>query len=96
MQTMMVEYLRENDGDKPADWAEVFWTGDSWRICICHARYSGCSNNMGTKVGFRDIKKVSPPSAGIGTFIGGLVHYMKERAKGEESNMILNCTPDAL
>jgi len=63
-QTMMVEYVREHYGDKPADWAEEYWTGERWRICICHARYLGCNNNMGIEVGFRDIKAVTPSNAG--------------------------------
>ena len=78
---MMVEYVREQFGDKPADWAEEYRTGERGRICICHARYSGCNNNMGIEVGFRDIKAVTPSNAGIGTFIGGLVYYMKKRAR---------------
>jgi hypothetical protein len=94
-QTMMVEYVREHYGDKPANWAEEYWTGERGRICICHARYSGCNNNMGVEVGFRDIKAVTPSNAGIGTFIGGLVHYMKEKGKEGERLMIENGTPDA-
>ena len=34
-------------------------------------------------------------SAGIYTFIGGLVHYIGDKAKEEESYMIKNCTFDA-
>ena len=86
----------ETTGDHPTEWAEEFWTGERGRICICHGtrRYSGCNNTMGTKAGFRDIKEVSQPSAGISKFIGGLVHYMKEVAKEDEQEMIENGTPD--
>ena len=72
----MVDYIREKYGDRPADWAKKNWTGEHGRMCICHARYSGCNNNLNTEVDFRDIKEVSAPWAGISTFAGGLVHYI--------------------
>ena len=36
-------------------------------------------------VGFRNIKAVTPTSAGICTFLGGVVIYMKEMGKEDEA-----------
>ncbi len=43
---------------------------------------------MGTEVDFRDIKEVSPSSAGISTFVERLVHYMKEISNEDKKGMI--------
>jgi hypothetical protein len=88
---------RKQFGDKPADWAKENWTNKRRRICICHAKYSGCNNNFGIRVGFRDIKEAKSANACVGTFIRGLVHNMKEQDKEDERNMIKveNGTPDA-
>jgi hypothetical protein len=52
---------------------------------------------MGVEVGFRDLKEVTPAGAGIGAFIGGLVHCIKDMGKDDELKMIesSDSTPDA-
>ncbi len=86
-QSVMAEYVSEKFGDKLTHWAEEYWTGERWSICICQVRYLGCNNNIGLEVGFSDIKEVTPESTGISTFIGGMVHYMKEKGKDNEWNL---------
>ena len=47
VQELLVAYLRVTYGDDPANWCFKFWTGNRGRMCLAHARYAGCNNNMG-------------------------------------------------
>ena len=49
VQELLVDYLRETYGDKPADWCREFWAGDRGRMTLAHARYAGSNNNMALK-----------------------------------------------
>ena len=49
VQALLIVYLRDTDGDGPADWCQEFWTGGRGRMCLAHARYAGSNNNMGVE-----------------------------------------------
>ena len=76
----LVSYLRVHYGDKSANWYEEFWTGPRGKYCLCDAGYAGSNNNMGMEVDWRDIKKLVPPSASLGTFLGALWEFVRQLA----------------
>jgi hypothetical protein len=82
-QTMLVDHLCKHYGDGIANWCKTFWTEARGRMCLAHSRYSGCNNNMGIEVFWRDIKKLLPPNSSLGQFLGALCNYIKT-ALGEE------------
>jgi hypothetical protein len=79
---MLVDYLRSDYIDEMANWCWDFWTGDRVEF-VFQSRYTGCNNNMGVKVSWRDIKKLCSCLASLGDFIGCLCQFIKA-ALGEE------------
>jgi hypothetical protein len=77
-----------------AHWFEEWWTGARARYCLCHAMHSGINNNMGVEVDWRDIKKLCPSSAILATFLGSLVHFIKEIGKKNEDHLVNCCHPN--
>ena len=93
-QWLVVRYLR-SVSDEAANWYEEWWTGARGRYCLCHAMHGGTNNNMGIEVDWRDIKKLCPPSATLPTFLGSLVHFIKEIGKEHEDHLASCGHPNA-
>ena len=87
VQALLVQHLR-TFGDKPAEWYEEWWTGARGCYCLCHCMHGGTNNNMGVEVDWRDIKKLCPPSSKLSSFLGALVHFMKQLGKEHEQHLI--------
>jgi hypothetical protein len=83
VQELLVAYLRETYGDGPANWCFNFWTGDRGRMCLAHARYAGCNNNMGVEVSWKNIKEICSYLSSLATFIGALCKFIRNQL-GEE------------
>ncbi len=81
VQALLVQHLR-TFGDKQAEWYEEWWTGARGRYCLCHCMHGGTNNDMGVEVDWRYIKKICPPSLKLSSFLGALVHFMKQLGKG--------------
>ena len=82
VQSLLVDYIRnvlQQSG--AADRFRTWWTGDRGRYCLAHAGYGGSNNNMGVEVDWRDVKKLVPPSATIGTFTGALMQFISDLSK---------------
>ena len=87
VQALLVQHLR-SFGDKPAEWYEEWWTGARGRYCLCHCMHGGTNNNMGVEVDWRDIKKLCPPSSKLSSFLGALVHFIKQLGKEHQQHLI--------
>jgi hypothetical protein len=94
MQDLLVDHLTEIC-ESTGKWFRDNWTGPRGRYCLCHATHGGSNNNMGVEVGWRDVKKICPPTSNLGTFLGALFHFVKELGKEHRTHLI-NCnTPNA-
>ncbi len=87
VQALLVLHLR-TFGNKPAKWYEEWWTGACGRYCLCHCMHGGTNNNMRVEVAWRDIKKLCPPSSKLSSFLGALVHFIKQLSKEHEQQLI--------
>ncbi len=76
VQKLLVDYLRRVD-PPAANLYRDDWCGERGRYCLCHAGHGGSNSNMGVEVGWRNIKKLCPHQAKLGTFIGALVHFVR-------------------
>ena len=86
VQALLVAYLETKDPPAAA-WFRDNWSGARGRYCVCHAGYSGSNNNMGVEVDWRDIKKICPSRSKLGTFIGALIHFVRELGQ-EHANFL--------
>ncbi len=80
-QGLLVEFLKAHDvivGGQSGRWYEKWWTGARRRYCLLQAQHGGSNNNMGMEVDWRDMKRITPESCFIGTFIGSLMHFITE------------------
>ncbi len=75
-QKFLVDYFCTVDPGA-AEWYSDNWCGERGRYCLCHAGHAGSNFNMGVEVDWRDIKKLCPHQAKLGTFIGALVHFIR-------------------
>ena len=57
--------------------------------------HGGTNNNMGVEVDWRDIKKLCPASATLPTFLGSLVHFIKEIGKEHQEHLASCGHPNA-
>ena len=81
-----------NDRDDPAG-AKYFH--DTWSISsghgrwsVCHGRYGGFVTNASMECVWKDKTEICPPTARLGTFIGGLVHNIEEKGKEHQAFLI--------
>jgi hypothetical protein len=74
VQSLLVKYLRLID-PPAAEWFRENWCGERGLYCLCHASYGGSNSNMGVEVDWRDIKKLCPTLAKLGTF-SALIHFV--------------------
>ena len=93
-QQLLVAFLRTVDPEA-AEWFSDNWCGERGRYCLCHAGYAGSNSNMGVEVDWRDIKKLCPPQAKLGTFIGALVHFIRCLGAEHENFLKEQGTPGA-
>jgi hypothetical protein len=56
---------------------------------------AGSIRTWGVEVDWRDIKKLCPPSATLPTFLGSLVHFIKEIGKEHEEHLASCSHPNA-
>ena len=78
IQELLVEELAALSESTGA-WYRDNWTGRRGRYCLCHSTHGGTNNNMGVEVDWRDVKKICPPSSNLGTFLGAMFHFIKDR-----------------
>ena len=94
VQQKLVDKLFHVDpSGKSGAWYRDFWTGARGRYCACHAGYCGSNNNMGVEVDWRDVKKICPSRANLGTFIGALVHFIKQLGEEHKEFLLSQGTP---
>ena len=91
-QNLLIAYLEVID-PPAAVWYRDNWCGERGRYCLCHAGYGGSNNNMGVEVDWRDIKKLCPSSATLGTFIGHLIHFVRNLGIEHENFLKEQGTP---
>ena len=93
VQEQLVKRLAELD-PKASAWYRDFWTGVRGRYCSCHAGYCGSNNNVGVEVEWRDVKKICPPRANLGTFVGSLMHFIKQLGEEHKEFLIEQGNPN--
>lgn len=93
-QSKLIDFIAKRD-PQAAEWYRDNWTGDKGRYCACHAGYAGSNNNMGVEVDWRDVKKLCPARANLGTFIGALMHFIKQLGTEHQQFLIDQGTPNA-
>ena len=96
-QDLLVDFLTARDaetGKQSGKWFRTWWTGARGRYCLCHSQHGGSNNNMGMEVNWRDMKRISPESLSIGTFIASLMHFITELGKEHQAVLTKQGTPN--
>ena len=79
VQESLVDYLREKNGDGPADLCRDVWTCDRGRMCLAHACYAGSNNNMDVEVSWRLIKDICSELVCLTQFISALCKFIRRQ-----------------
>ncbi len=59
-----------------------------------HAMYAGCNSNASLGSMWKNKQDICPPSAPLGTMLGGLVHTIPELGKEHEAKLKLEGHPN--
>ena len=91
LQCKIVEWLRNQNEHRAAEWFEEYWTGERGNYMLAHAEVGGTNNNCGVEGGWNGVKKEvcgtagSTSSLAVRSVVPSLLRFLNNKSKEQAS-----------